>query len=64
MSAWPQYLMLALLFTQLLAFLIKDRKETTTWERATSVFASFVVQGGMFALLWAGGFWAPIGWPA
>ena len=64
MSHWPQYVMLTLLFVQLLAFLIKDRKEPTAGDRATSVLASFMVFGGMIALLWAGGFWAPIGWPS
>lgn len=65
MSAWPQYVVLALLFSQLVAHLVKDQKEQSkSVERATSVLASFAVFAIFFGLLWAGGFWAAIGLPS
>lgn len=61
--AWPQYIFATLLFVQFTKFMIDDRAEQTVYDRSISVVASFVVIGGEVFLLWAGGFWAPMGAP-
>lgn len=60
MSNWPQYVILGLLFLQLVIHLVKDGKNADTADRAGSVAASFVVFGIWFGLLWAGGFWVSV----
>lgn len=62
-SAWPQYIFGGLLSMQFVVFMVKDRAEPTVYDRSISVAASLFVIGGEVFLLWAGGFWAPMGAP-
>lgn len=62
MNAWPQYVMLGMLCLNLVAHLIKDQSEKPGTAKACAVFASFLVFGLNFGLLYAGGFWSPFGW--
>ena len=61
MHTWPQWTMLAYIALVLFGHLVKDQKKDDFGDRVTSVLASFTVAGGMFGILWAGGFWDAIG---
>lgn len=64
MSAWPQYAMAGTIGLILIVHLVQDGARQTTSAKVTGVIASLLVAGFYTFILWAGGFWAPIGWPS
>lgn len=63
-AAWPQYVIVGILTVNFVCMLIKDNMKSAARDRAISFVASIVVYTGNVSILWAGGFWAPLGWPS